>query len=445
MAENTQTEDITLDHVLNTGANADRTPIETPETKDKDKDKDKSTSPDNSSTPDGDNSKDTPKTTINTEENKDKFKTLITSLKNVEGLSEDKVSIRAQLLSKYTGENFDDEGNIIDKDGNIVKSFEDIITDLDKEETVTLDAKGNQIDKDGNILKTKAEIAAENSIVNKMHASSEYEFLDDNGETKVYSDDEKGLNEFTNDVAEQKFNEYRDRFIAQNPVLIEVAKHLLTGNDLSTFNQSVDYSKIDKKTLSDDEKLAYIKKSFEVKQLPKTQIDNLLTLIKDGNTIDKDFDIALTSLTEADKAQKDARDAAYQASVKADQEAVEAHWNKVNDIIINNKTELVKIPKADQKEFFDYMATAVNDKGQSQAMVDASKESLERQVELAYLRFKGFNFDSIVNQKVNQKRVESLKDLMTRSANIKETPINDGNSTQTSGDIDVNISTLLGN
>lgn len=429
---------INLDTVLNTGENDDRKPIETPEKPDPNKPDDKGNSS-SASTPNN------PPATPPVDESEDqiKIRSLFSSFADDSSLDDEKKGIRKKLLDKYQGESFDQNGNVIDKDGKTVKEFKDIYTDLNTE--LTLDDKGNQVDKDGNIIKTKFELAAETTEVNRLHKLSGYEIHDENGEIKIYEDSEAGLNEFTDDLAEVKFNEKIERYFNQHPLLDRVAKHLLAGKDLSTFNQPIDYDKIDKKALSTDEKLAYIRKSYEITGMAKERIDSIISLIKDGNKVDADFDAAIASLKQhqADLIKKENDD--YQKALADHTRKLEEHWNNVKSIIDTDKTKFVTIPKAEKEAFYNYISNAVDNNGNSQAMLDAQAQSIEEKIGLDYLRFKGFNFDTLIKQKVQEKSVEGLRDLIKKSAGVAPATQSSSSSNSGNNNVDISISTLLGN
>ena len=107
--------------------------------------------------------------------------------------------------------------------------------------------------------------------------------------------------EFANDVAEHKAMERQNNFISSNPTLMEVAKHLLAGKPLDTFQQTVDYSKVDTAKLSEAEKIAYIKQSFKLKNYSDERIAINIKRIKDGSQVDDELKFALGDLKDHQK------------------------------------------------------------------------------------------------------------------------------------------------
>lgn len=373
----------------------------------------------------------------------DKFRSLVNTFTNDDDLSDEDKLVKEDLLKKFKGASFDVNGNIIDEEGNVKVNFDDLYKSIN-EDAPTLDAKGNEIDAEGNIVKTAYELATENTVVNKLAKETGYELLDEEGNPKIYTDNEEGFKELTNDISAERFKDFKEEFFNQNPVLSEVAKHLLSGNTLDTFQQATDYSAIDVTKISDAEKESYIRRSFEVKGMDAKQIETMVQLIKDSNSLTDQAAIAVPALDTYEKERVSNRDAEYQQTIEKQQQEIEAYWNKANNIITEGKLANITIPDSDREAFYDYISTAIDDKGNSKEATDRSKETLEQQLQYSYLRFKGFDLSKLVKQEVSKEKSLSLKERIKRSKSIKDSPLNDANVGVTSGEADITISKLLG-
>ena len=376
------------------------------------------------------------------EENSNSFKALLTSFIDDSTLDEDNKGIRTDLLTKYKGTSFDENGNILNEAGEIVTPFDTILKESLEEDEVAMDAEGNQIDAEGKIVKTKVELAVENTVVNKWHAESGYEFVDEQGNTKIYTDDEAGHKEYHTDLVNQQGIEWRQEFFNRTPELAEVAKHLLSGKSMDTYRSTVDYSTIDIKTLTPSDKERYIRQSFG--DMDKTRVDDLIQLFKDSNRIDSEMEKALPILQANEVRERQQRDFDYQQSVKAEQDKQMAYWNSVEQVVVKGQLNDIKIPDTDKKAFFDYLSTAIDSKGNSKEFLDSQKETLEQQLQIKYLRFKGYDLSKLVETKVKEAKVLTLKERIKQSAKIKSTPVNDANKSTTSRGQDITIDKLLG-
>ena len=435
---NSNATEITMDNLLNTGVGTNREPITPEEVK---------VIPEVPNTPNAPatNTKQTDvPPTESTGDNKANLQNLFTSFVNEDGLDEGNKEIRKGLLDQYKGEAFDAAGNILDKDGNIVANFSDMYEEYSKEDALTLDDKGNQINDKGEVVKTAVEVAIETTVVNKLHSESEYEFLNDDGTTKIYSDDSAGFSEFTKDVSAQRFEEFKGEFFGQHPELTEVAKHLLSGGTLDTFQKSTDYSSLDIATMTKEDKLHYIRQSYESAGLPKDRVDGLLQLFIDANLIDSEITKALPALQANDAKVKQQRDAQYQASIDERNARVEQYWNEVNNIVTKGDLGAINIPDTDKAGFFTYISQAADDRGNSKEFLDKAKETREQELMVSYLRYKGFDLGKLVDTKAKSSRVLSLKEQIQRSARITPNTVNESRqNTKTSGE-DITIANMLG-
>lgn len=433
MQDNTE---INLDNILNTGENSNRqstTPPTTPPATPSVVTNPPAKVVDPVSTQD---------TNVINEENSNNFKALLNSFIDESTLDADNKSIRTDLLAKYKGTSFDESGNILNDKGEVVAPFDTLLKDSLEEDTIITDAEGNQIDAEGKIVKTKVELAIENTIVNKWHAESGYEFVDENGNTKIYTDDEAGHKEFHTDLVNQQGKEWREAFFNQVPELAEITKHLLSGKTIDTYKSTIDYSTIDIKTLSPADKEKYIRESYA--GVDKARVDGLIQLFKDSNTLDSEVEKAIPALIAKDAENKKQRDLDYQQAVKNEEAKQMAYWNNVEQVVIKGQLNDIKIPDADKSAFFDYLSTAVDSKGNSKEFLDSQKETLEQQLQIKYLRFKGYDLSKLVETKVKEAKVLSLKERIKQSAKIKSTPVNDANKSTTSRGQDITIDAMLG-
>ncbi len=92
------------------------------------------------------------------------------------------------------------------------------------------------------------------------------------------------------------------------------------------------------------------------------------------------------------------------------------YWNKVQNTVNEGKLSNVQIPEADKDNFYNYMAIAKDQYGRSQAMIDAENSSIEDTLMLEYLRFKGFNLNSLITAASQNKRAQALKLRIKKSA-----------------------------
>jgi hypothetical protein len=433
-------DDISLDQVLNTGTGADYTPVPdntggTPPADTPPAPADTPPAPQPRATDDGNADEDG--------NNSDNLKHLLSTFGNEEGLTEENIEVRKELLAKYGGHTFDQHGNIIDDKGEIHKSFDDLLAFTESEDTTTLDDNGNQIDEDGKIIKTALDIAREDTVINKLHEQSGYEFMDESGNIKIYSDDEDGFKELTDDMSAQRFGEWRTSFFNQTPELASVAKHLLSGGTIESYHSPTDYSAVDVTKLSDGDKERFIRRSLETKNMGKERIDSLITLFKDSALLDREALVALDDLTQYDASMKTELDERYNQAEAQREADNEAYWDGVEKVVSQGDLGDIKIPANEKQGFFDYLSMVVDDKGTTKEMVDRSNETTEQQLTFAYLRYKGYDINQLVKSKVTMSKAKSLKDMLKRGAKLKQNVADTSTGTGKSAG-DVTISDLLG-
>lgn len=427
--KNNNGEDVTLDSVLGTGVGSDRA-VQSPDNLD---DGGNATPPVTTDVPP---SEAPPATPVTGEEN---LQSYIAGLNSNE-LSEEDSAVRNDILSKFKGTSFDASGNILDGNGEVVVPFEKI-ADYVNNGDVILDEEGNQVDEEGKIIKSKEEIAIEDSVVNGIHKGLEVEFLDDSGNPKIYSDDDAGFKDLSEDLGKHYFEEYKANLFNSNPELAEIAKHILSGGRVEDFQSTIDFTKVDSKKLSDSEKVDYIKKSFIAQGVDSDRADRLANLVKDANELDKEMPKALKTLDDIEQQKVAERDRIYQQSIEKQNENLMQYWGNVNSIVQQGRVKDVQIPEGDRAKFFEYLSKPINNSSKSQEMIDNEQEDIETKLMFSYLRYKKFDLNTLINQRARQVSVDSLRARINKHKN-SNTPINAGQRGQGAYEGDITIDML---
>lgn len=358
-----------------------------------------------------DNSSDSPNHSDTGEELKDYLVNL-----NNDNLSTEDLATKKDILNKYKGTSFDTDGNILDANGEIVASLDEVQNYIDSD-NITLDEAGNQVDESGNIVKTKQELDLEGSVVNNLHKNLEVEFLNDEGQPKVYSDDDAGFMELANDIAKYRLEEYKENFFNSNPELTDVAKHILSGGRVEDFQSSIDYLTIDTKRLSDTQKLDYIKKSLVASGMDEERADKYVSLTKAANEIDKELPVALKALNKIEEQKKAERDAQFQAKVEEDNNRMREYWTNVHTVVNGGRIGNINVADNERQAFFDYISKPINNSQQSQEMLDSANEDINTKLLISYMRYKKFNFGTLVQQLAKQEKVQSLRERLNKFKN----------------------------
>lgn len=350
-----------------------------------------------------------PTVDIDPEELEEVSNTLRETIRSFSSENADKetLALKQDLLEEFKGNSFDDEGNILDKDGKVLVKFEDVAKEIASQDKALYDDEGNQVDKEGKIIATKEEIEIANNEINQMAKEAGYNFLDENGNTKIYPKGTEGIKMLSEDIANAKSEEFKKEFFNSNPVLTEVAKHLLAGKDIEDFQKPIDYSKVDIKELSNDQKKAYIKQSLMAEGVADERASKIAETFGEKE-LDKEAEESLNVLQQKEEAKQLARQQEFEREIQEQQQETEKYWGKVEQTISKGDLEGFNLPESDKKDFFRYLAIPVKD-NKSQDQLDRESYSLSKHLKEAYYRFKGYNLEDIVKDRSSKSRVNNLR------------------------------------
>jgi len=370
--------------------------------------------------------------TDNVDDNTDKSKDT-TVLDNVD--NQGKINDPAAAGASDDNNNDDNSNNVIDfstdtfkvTEEGLLNSKGEVVKTLDQLETEGyLDNKGNVINPTTKEVVLNTEDNTNNSndlsVVAEVAQTLGYEILDETGKPKVYEDSTKGIADYTLDVAKRIAETTQKEFFEANPEVKAFARHLAAGgNRDSFFNYTPkDYANVDVTTLDAEQKANLILDDYIASGIPKERALKLVESHKKNNEIDEYVTDALGNLVNRRK-EFETKEEQRVIELRQKEEADNtAYWsevtNKVKAGVLNN----ISIPVADKDGFLAYISKPVNDKGLTQNALDASKEDVNYQLQIAYMRYKKYDLSTLSKSEVKKAQAASLRERLAKDkgANI---------------------------
>ena len=306
-----------------------------------------------------------------------------------------------------------ENGDIVDKDGNVFKEAKDVQAWLDEnEQTDDNDLNGASI----------------NDIINTIGV----EVKDENGNDIEFSDDKEGLKSYFDSVIQLKMDEANkatlNKFFTDNPIVKEFLDYITVNNGSPAgFGQIPDRNGI---TVNKDNE-AQQEQIIRVAAAEfgnKGVTDAYIKYLKDSGGLYDEAVNQLQALIEKDNNVRARIAADAEAARKAEEEAVRAYWENVNNVISSRKIAGYKIPESFTKEvngqkitltpddFYDYLyrANKVDANGNNVTgyqrdldnMTDA--QLLDKELIDAWLMFTGGTYKDLVNMAIKEHEVHKL-------------------------------------
>ena len=241
-----------------------------------------------------------------------------------------------------------------------------------------------------------------------------FNFVDESNNPKVYSDDKEGRRAFAEDIIANTSQVAVSSFLDSQPELKDVFYYLQNGGDLKDYSsKEVDYTAIDINNLSKEEKLSFVRQSLERQNIKNGA--SMLKLIENAgdDQIAQSTAEALLTLSELTSEEREDNERAYQAKLEEDNKKVEEYWDKVEGVIKQGKLRDLNIAESDRADFFKYIASPINGKGETQERIDASKEDIEFNLMVSYLRYKKYDISKLVNDRAGTSRLDKFKNKFT--------------------------------
>ena len=308
----------------------------------------------------------------------------------------------------------------------------------------TVAENGDIVDKDGKVFKAAADVQAwldenEQTDDNSLNGTSVKDLIDavgievkdEKGNDVEFTDDKEGFKSYINSVIELKSNEAREatlnKFYQDNPVVKQFVDYMtVNGGDPRGFGQIPDRTGItvDKENANQQEQIIRLAS----KEFGLNVSDAYIKYLKDSGGLYDEAVNQLVALQEKDKAVREriTQDAAN--ARQAEEEAVRAYWENVNNVITKRNIAGYKIPESFTKEvngqkvtltpddFYDYLyrAKEVDANGNKitgyQRDLDklTDEELLNKELLDAWLMFTGGTYKDLVNMAIKEHEVHKL-------------------------------------
>lgn len=303
----------------------------------------------------------------------------------------------------------DENGNLLDKNGNIFKEAKDVKSWLNEFENVT------DTDKDSISIETIQEAVG-------------VQITDDDDKPVEFENNPEGIKAYIDAVIETAKEEHFETAVntlyQKYPILNDVLNYYIAnGNSLEGFGEVPDRSNITIDDSNEAQQEAIIRTAWE-EQGRKGDVESYIAYLKSSGTLLATAKEELVGLQEADEQyRKNIEEEAEYKEVERLQR-LENYWNSVHDVIKNRTIAGYQIPESiiisrngqklsvTPEDFFNYIYRVDKD-GKSAYERDLATETPESrrddEILRAYLKFVGGNYSNLVDMAINKEKVNRLK------------------------------------
>lgn len=285
-----------------------------------------------------------------------------------------------------------------------------------------LDDKGNAIDDKGVVVKTKVEIDKlvseqehnEEPLVVSLQKLSGIVPKDENGKVIVYEDTEEGIIKWNNDVAEIKANAKLKAYLERFPDVADYAKARQQGKTAEEYfkRQSTSWSNTKLDSTNKEQLKEVIIDSYIKDGWSKADADKSVKLYEDSDQLKTFGEAAYNKLVKAEKTAIANEEDNYKRRVIEYEEQVTKQWEAIKQTVEKGTLGNISIPEADRVQFFNYIATPIDEKGNSARDIAYSKLTDEGRLQLDFLLFKGLNIKSLIEANAKSQNVINLRSKM---------------------------------
>lgn len=311
----------------------------------------------------------------------------------------------------------DENGNVLDANGNIYKEASQVQDWIDSFETV---------DNDNNVIS-----------INDLQDAIGVDILDDNDNPITFDNSVEGISSYINAVLETSQEEVQNAAInslfERYPILNDVLNYYIAnGNSMDGYGEMLDRSGIEVDENNELQQEAIIRTAWD-EQGRKGDVESYIQYLKSSGTLLPSAREELIALQENDARQREYLAEQAEEQEQAELERLADYWGGVKDVIDSRQIAGYTIPEniiinrggrqfaVTPDDFYAYLYR-VDANGNSRYALDLAQETPEQrrddEILRAYLKFTGGSYSNLVDMAVNQEKVNNLKlRAKERSAN----------------------------
>lgn len=369
-----------------------------------------------------------------------------------------------------TGKDGNDKTNGTDTDDNSSTGELEVGTELEFDgATYTVAENGDIVDKDGNVFKEAKDVKAwlnENNIeddsplsINAVQEAVGISVTDEAGNPVEFTNDAAGVKGYVDAVINLRSAELQqgavNKLFADNPMLKQFVDYtLLNGGDPRGFGEIPDRSGIQLDKDNEAQLEAVIK--MAAREFGNNSLnDNYIKYLKASGGLYDEAKSQLAALVQKDQNYRKEIQQRAEAARQQEQQELNQYWNNVNQAIQNRNINGYVIPETFVKEvngqkitytpsdFFNYLSRAVETDGNGNVMTGyqrdlnklSDEEVLNRELLDAWLMFTGGSYKDLVDMATKE---EKVKKLLIKSKQQRSSHTVKINKPKSSGKVDFN-------
>lgn len=304
----------------------------------------------------------------------------------------------------------------------------------------TVDDNGNVLDTNGNIFKEANQVqdwlkgfenveeANDGITINSIQEAIGVDIMDGDDKPVVFENSPEGIKNYVNAViqsaAEENYQTAINTLYQKYPILNEVINYYVAnGNSLEGFRQLPDRSGITIDDNNEEQQEAIIRTAWEERN-QKGDVNSYIAYLKSSGILLATAQDELENLKQSDEQVKNQLAEQAQAEEEQQMQQEQAYWQDIYDTVQTRKIAGYQIPEniivnkngqkftATPDDFFNYIYN-VDAEGKTAYQRELEQETAEtlRDDNLlrAYLKFVGGNYSNLVDMAINDKQVAKLR------------------------------------
>jgi len=231
------------------------------------------------------------------------------------------------------------------------------------------------------------------------------------------------LSEFVDRMSDKKANRKYQDTIEEYPEVEGMLEFAKNGGDprqyIETMHPQFDYNEVDfEEQVAGNEQAQeqLVRNHLQAQDTPEEEVDEMIEDFRNGGILEKQAKRSLNNLAKMQEYQQEQLvKQQEQAAEERRQEAQKQQQQIKSTIDESESIKGLKLPDTDKDDLKNYLFEPVNEQGQSKAFIDGQQMDEEERIAIAYLKMKGFDFETLIENEAESKNAKRIKDTIKNS------------------------------
>lgn len=239
---------------------------------------------------------------------------------------------------------------------------------------------------------------------------------------KNLSNDDKGIEEVTKESARQMMKRGLDNYFQQDPMLQKYKEYVIDNGGSpddfrQNFMQEQSWQEVEFDSANEQQQENIVREKLLREGHDEETVKRMVDSYKDSGILDTQAKTDLATIQSFEKKDEEAKIEQQKEQQRLREEEEQRVQQEIQSTIYEKgEVNGFPIPENERDSFYKYLQEPADEQtGKTQYQLDLEQKSLEEQLSIPYMMYKGFNVNNEVDQKAKTKKAKNTENDLNKA------------------------------